>query len=98
MGNKGVKASQKPSGKKEFTERDYDFLGKQSGLERAEIKEIFEQFNKNNPDQLLDKKEFVKLFHQFSPQTPELLGKISEYVFRAFDTDHNGIIKSNIKK
>ena len=91
MGNKGVKASQKASGKKAFTERDYEFLEKQTELERAEIKQIFDQFNKNNPDQLLDKNEFVKLYHQFSPKTPELLCKISEYVFRAFDIDHDGI-------
>ena len=99
MGNKGVQVSQKVSGKKELNEKDYEFLGNQTRLPQAEIKQIFDQFNKNNPDQLLDKNEFVKLYHQFSPKTPELLCKISEYVFRAFDIDHDGIIEYlNIKQ
>jgi len=66
MGNKGEKVSQKvigekisqkTSSKKELTEKDYGFLKNQTGLEQKEIQQIFEQFNLNNPNQLLDKND-----------------------------------------
>jgi hypothetical protein len=90
MGNKGEKISQKTSSKKELTEKDYGFLKNQTGLEQKEIQQIFEQFNSNNPNQLLDKNAFIRLYHQLNPKAPEFIGKISEYVFKAFDTNHNG--------
>ena len=100
MGNKGEKVSQKvigekisqkTSSKKELTEKDYGFLKNQTGLEQKEIQQIFEQFNSNNPNQLLDKNEFIRLYHRLNPKAPEFIGKISEYVFKAFDIDHNGL-------
>ena len=67
----------------------------QTGLPRADIKNIFDQFNANNPDGKLDKKEFVRLYDLLRPEPPELLDEISEFVFRAFDSDKNGSISFN---
>jgi Ca2+-binding EF-hand superfamily protein len=100
MGNKGAKgakggkpaASNKPA---ELTKKDYDFLVQQTGLQKPEIKAVFDKFNANNPDGKLDKKEFVRLYDELRPEPPEVLDEISEYVFRAFDSDHNGFISFN---
>ena len=109
MGNKGGKnkpaaggsgtPAQKPvfipPKNPELTETDYNFLTAQTGLSRAEIKNIFDQFMANNPDAKLDKKEFIRLYDVLRPEPPELMDEISEFVFRAFDSDKNGFINFN---
>lgn len=96
MGNKGAKGGKPAVGKPlELSKKDYDFLVHQTGLQKADIKLVFDKFNANNPDGKLDKKEFVRLYDELRPEPPELLDEISEYVFRAFDTDHNGFITFN---
>ncbi|CAF0713655.1 unnamed protein product [Brachionus calyciflorus] len=79
----------------ELTEADYGFLTAQTGLSRAEIKNVFDQFMANNPDAKLDRKEFVRLYDLLRPEPPELMDEISEFVFRAFDSDKNGFINFN---
>lgn len=79
----------------ELTESDYTFLTSQTGLGRADIKSIFDQFMAGNPDAKLDKREFVRLYDQLRPEPPELMDEISEFVFRAFDGDKNGSINFN---
>ena len=49
----------------------------------------------NNPDGKLDKNEFIRLYDKLRPEAPELLDEISIYIFRAFDSDHNGFISFN---
>lgn len=88
MGNKGTK---KPKST-ELSKKDLDFLVKQTGLPKADIQNIFNKFNANNPDQKLDKKEFVRLYDELRPEPPEILDEISNYVFDAFDKDNNGSI------
>ena len=78
-----------------LTERDLDFLSQQTGQNKTTIKEIFEAFMANNPDGKLDKKEFVRLYSQLRPESPDKLDEISNFVFRAFDSDHNGTIDFN---
>ena len=91
MGNKKTKAPKAP----ELTKKDYDFLTKQTGLPKEEVKKIFDKFNANNPDGKLDKKEFVRLYDELRSEPPEVLDEISVYVFDAFDKDNNGSITFN---
>ena len=97
MGNKGAKGgkgSNTSAGKKtELTKKEIEFLTQQTGLSQGDIKQVFDKFNANNPDQLLDRKEFVRLYDELRPEPPELLDEISQYVFRAFDSDRNGNYK-----
>lgn len=96
MGSKGSKGSKpEQQQKKDLSEKDYKFLTTQTGYTKDEIKNIFNKFNENNPDGLLDKKEFIRLYGELRPEQPELLDEISIYVFRCFDSDHNGSISFN---
>jgi Ca2+-binding EF-hand superfamily protein len=79
----------------ELTEADYQFLEHQTNHSRAEIKAIFELFSNDNRDLKLDKKEFCRLYIQLRPERADTLDEISEFVFNAFDTDHNGSVDFN---
>ena len=64
---------------------------KQTGLLKEEITKVFNQFVENNPDEKLDKNEFTRLMLRLRSLRPnESVEKISEYVFKVFDTDNNG--------
>jgi Ca2+-binding EF-hand superfamily protein len=109
MGGKGSKNKTKPGqaghpGDKpvvipprgsELNEGDYAFLTSQTGLSRQDIKQVFDKFNANNPDGKLDRKEFIRLYDELRAEPPELLDEISEFVFKAFDSDKNGFINFN---
>ncbi|CAF0713663.1 unnamed protein product [Brachionus calyciflorus] len=84
--------SQPSSSTHKLTDRDLDFLSGQTGQSKSDIKAIFDEFMRNNPDGKLDKQEFVRLYSKLRPEQPESLDEISHFVFRAFDTDHNGTI------
>jgi len=96
MGNKGGKdakpVSKKPS---ELTSKDYKFLTTQTGMTKASIDDLFNKFNSNNPDGVLDKREFTKLYTELRPEPAEQIDEIASYVFEAFDTDHNGTVSFN---
>ena len=77
---------------KELTENDFNYLTKQTKFSREEIKAIFEQFHANNSDGKLNQNEFIELYCKLRPEPEEVLNKISEFVFRAFDNDKNGKI------
>ena len=79
----------------ELNDDDYAFLMPQTGMNREEIKDIFDKFQQNNLDLKLDKKEFLTLYTQLRYESPESLDEISEHIFRAFDHDHNGTINFN---
>ena len=79
----------------ELSENDYNFLVGQTGLSRAEVKNFYDQFNANNPDGRLDKREFARLYDILRPEPPELIDEIANFVFEAFDTDNNGSIAFN---
>jgi len=61
MGNKGEKGA-KPVSKKleKLSSIDYKFLTTQTGMTKASIDDLFNKFNSNNPDGVLDKQEFTK--------------------------------------
>ena len=40
-------------------------------------------------------REFVKLYISLRPEPAEQIGEIAEFVFNAFDSDHNGSISFN---
>ena len=91
MGNKGNKAPKGP----ELSRKDLDFLSKQTGLSKDQIKLMFSKFITNNPDGKLDKKEFLRLYDELRPESADILDEISNYVFEAFDKDNNGSITFN---
>ena len=43
-------------------------------------------------DGVLNRQEFVRLYDELRPENLEKLDEISQYVFAAFDTDHNGLL------
>ena len=90
MGNKGGK-NKAP----ELSRKDLDFLSKQTGLPKEQIKAIFDKFIANNPDGKLDKKEFVRLYDELRAESADVLDEISVYIFEAFDKDNNGSISFN---
>lgn len=73
-----------------ISETDLIFLSNQTGMNKADIGNLFLQFKFNNPDGKLDKDEFVKLYSKLRPEPDEMLDEINRYVFKAFDTDKNG--------
>jgi Ca2+-binding EF-hand superfamily protein len=81
--------------KTSLTEQDVEYLSKQTGESKADIKEIHELFLKSNPSGYLSKKEFVNLYTKLRPEEPEKLQKISNFIFRAFDVDQSGTIDFN---
>ncbi len=97
MGNKGGKAQKKKISKKpaKLSSKDYKFLVKQTGMTKDQITEIFNKFNQNNPDGVLDKREFTRLYIELRPEPAELIDEIAQYVFGAFDADNNGSINFN---
>lgn len=90
-----TKPSVLPTKNSDIGEADYQYLTSQTGLSKSEIKEIFDLFMRNNPNAQLDKNEFIKLYSSLRPENPENLDEISAFIFRAFDTDHNGYITFN---
>ena len=81
---------------KELTENDFNYLTKQTKFSREEIKAIFEQFHANNSEDKLNQKEFIQLYCKLRSEPEEVLNKISEFVFRAFDNDKNGKILTKV--
>ena len=100
MGNKDSKSGSKP-GKKvpkksaKLTSKDIKFLTKQTGQTKEHITQIFEKFNKNNPDGVLDRKEFTLLYSELRSEKAEHIDEIAVHIFNAFDTDKNGTISFN---
>ena len=89
----GISSKKKSSFK--LSNSDYKFFTKQTGLKKEEITHLFDKFNQNNPDQLLNKQEFVNLYIELRPEPKEHLEEISEYIFKAFDVDKSGSINFN---
>jgi Ca2+-binding EF-hand superfamily protein len=75
---------------KDLTENDYNYLTKQTNVSREEIKLFYEQFHANNPGGILNQKDFIKLYCKLRSEPEEVLNRISEFVFQAFDNDKNG--------
>lgn len=94
MGNKGTKAGAKPIKKKpaKLSSKDVKFLTKQTGMNKQQIQEFFDEFNNNNPDGVLNKAEFTALYCKLRPEPADQLDEIAAYVFEAFDSDNNGTI------
>lgn len=97
MGNKGGKAQKTKISKKtaKLSSKDYKFLIKQTGMTKEQITDIFNKFNANNPDGVLDKREFARLYIELRPEPAELIDEIALHVFGAFDADNNGSINFN---
>ena len=93
MGSKGSK--NKANSQAVLTEKDYKLFTTQTGLSRADIKQILDKFNANNPDGQLDRSEFIRLYQSLRPEAPGSLDDISQSVFSAFDKDRNGSISFN---
>jgi len=92
-GGKGPKpAKAKVPVKKDLSKKDYEFLEKQTGLNKQEIQKIYVQFIENNPDGQLDRQEFVRLYDKLRSEPPQLLDEISVQIFNCFDKDRNGKI------
>ena len=91
----GCNGSRESETSNSLNESDYKFLTSHTGLSREEIKEMSEKFDSNNPDRKLNKKEFARLYGLLRPESPELIDKISDYVFKCFDTNNNGSIDFN---
>ena len=89
MGNKEGKAK-KPASK--LSNDDIRFLTKQTGMSKEKIEELFYQFNKNNPDGLLDKKKFTLLYGKLRSEPFDSIKEIAGSVFNAFDKDKNGFV------
>ena len=89
MGNKVGKAK-KPASK--LSNDDIRFLTKQTGMSKEKIEELFYQFNKNNPDGLLDKKKFTLLYGKLRSEPFDSIKEIAGSVFNAFDKDKNGFV------
>lgn len=104
MGNKGSKKKPSAAGetkpitvpsKNGLNDKDYAFLTSQTGLSKADIQNIYEQFKANNPDERLDRAEFVRLYDKLRPESQEAMDEIAQFVFGAFDEDNNGYISFN---
>ena len=76
----------------ELSDKDLSFFTQITGLQKEEVKKIFENFYSRNPNGQLNKNEFVQLYTAIRPESTQLLEEISVYVFRCFDSDHNGFI------
>lgn len=66
-----------------LTEKDYEFVSYQTGLDKDEIKEIFEKFLQTHPDGRMNKNEYCELYQSLRKDSAEKLLVIFENVFRA---------------
>ncbi|CAF1052275.1 unnamed protein product [Brachionus calyciflorus] len=92
MGNSKSKRVAASFPKTELNEKDLKFFSAQTHKSIDEIKDIFNRFMTNNSDGKLSKSEFSTLYISFRKESPELLEQITDYVFKAFDTNKNGSI------
>lgn len=95
MGNKGGKAKKVSNKPPKLSSKDYKFLVKQTGMSKDQITDIFNKFNENNPDGVLNNIEFARLYIELRPEPAETIDEIAQYVFGAFDADNSGSINFN---
>jgi Ca2+-binding EF-hand superfamily protein len=70
-----------------------ELLLRKTKLSKDEIHRIFEEFNANNPDGLLNRVEFRKMYKKLhASQEIHNFDNIEKMVFRAFDLDHNSLL------
>lgn len=75
------------------TSTSESFILHQTGLSLPEIESIFKKYIEINPQvDELNRKEFAKLYISFRSEDCDKIGKITDYIFNAFDTDRNGRI------
>lgn len=65
------------------TDRDYDFLVYQTGLDRSEVVGIIENHLLTHPDGRMNRKEFCDLYHLLRKETSEIVQGLSENIFKA---------------
>lgn len=76
----------------ELSKRDIKALVKQTGLTEQKVQNLFDNFISINPTGKLDITEFAKLYQALRSEPVANLDAISEFCFRAFDTDNNGCL------
>lgn len=79
----------------ELKENDYKFLTVHTGLSKNEINRIFVKFMEKNSNGKLNRTEFSSLVKSLEPEDADGADKILEFLFRAFDTDKDGLIDFN---
>ena len=87
---KGSKNKKPSMANKPLTKKEIRSFAEHTGLGENEIKILHDRFMANNPDGRLDRNEFRRLYAEIRPEPSQLLDEISDFVFRAFDTDRNG--------
>ena len=79
-----------------MSQTDLDFLCNYTGASETDILMLFQKFHANNPlGQLMDKEGFEKIYSELKKGSVEDVHKISDFVFKAFDMDHNGLLSVN---
>ena len=73
-----------------LNEKEIEFLVQHTNYDRSEILEWHQEFLKDSPDAKLNKKLFIKQYKKFN--SANNVEKLCDYLFRAFDADHNGFI------
>ena len=72
-----------------FNKKDVDMLVKLSGKTESEIEKWYEEFHiESDEKDRMNKRQF-QLFYTKLKKNPKL-EKITDHIFRAFDTDHSG--------
>lgn len=71
---------------------DLAYLCRQTELNEAVIKSIFNKFCEDNPTGYLNRREFVRLYCSLRCEPESDLVRIAEFAFNAFDADKNGFI------
>ena len=88
MGCKGSKKA-KPA---KLSNKDLNFLVKQTGQPKENIQTLFDKFHQNNADGVLDRKEFVNFYCELRSEPKEKVEEIAKCIFEGFDRDDNGYI------
>lgn len=76
---------------RDFTEKDVKILIKTSGKSEAEIRQWYEEFQRETENvNRMNKRQFRTYYSKLKKKNN--LDEITDHIFRAFDTDHSGTI------
>merc|ERR1711983_208175 len=75
----------------ELRPEDVEALVKTTGMEEAQVHELFEEFVSDNPNGKIKKSNFKKTMKEAIPDKEAREG-FEDVVFEVFDTDGNGVI------
>jgi Ca2+-binding EF-hand superfamily protein len=75
-----------------LSKRDIKAIVKQTGLTEQKVQDLFDNFMSINQTGQIDINEFTKLYQALRKEPVDNLEAVTEFCFRAFDSNNNGYL------